>query len=169
MSDNDPLKKYWQNRAAGQSPIPKPASPMIPTRGLDGEINLGQMLQQRMMNQMTSSPTTNVVQLRPGAPLYRKLNTQGFMEGHTNLVVYLGPSSVEHQNKQFENKGVKSCVLVENQSALIDLSETSSTQQNKVNLVEIAAPFIGTFFVLEQYIIRSTTERNSSNSSLLTG
>jgi hypothetical protein len=166
MSD-DPLKKYWQNRAAGQSPIPNSQrQPMMPVRNPDGELNVGQMLQQRILNQMTSSPT-NIVQIKDNAPLYRKLNTQGFMEGYTNIVVYLGNSSFEHQNKQFENKGVKSCMLVENQQALVDLSETSS--QNKMNLVEISAPFVGTFFIPEQYIIRSTSQRNSSNPSLLKG
>lgn len=143
-----------------------PTTTVVPNRSTNGEVDLSNILMQRIasgqtvsgpkpqMNMNTNSPTT--CKLVGSAKLYRQIQTNNFGNSQP-MVVYVGTlNEVAPRAQEFELKGKYNCILVEGQQT-IDLSNQSNLKT--AHLVCVSAPLAGTFFVLESDV----SGRPSSN------
>lgn len=169
---------YWKKRAEDM-PHFTPAHtdqqniqlPNVPQPPNGGEIDLTARLQQRLQQQPQmnppvqnrdmphySGPTANVCMVRENITAYRQVQSQSF-GSTTPLVIGIGPLNGV-AGKQFENKGLVSCYLVDNMQT-IDLAEMSEHPERMIRLVQISAPFIGTLLVPESAIVSSTSNQGA--------
>lgn len=158
MTD-DPMKKYWDQRRAQaanqQQPHQghpnfgsRPNGPAIPQ---DGDIT--NMLIKRVadaaMNQQSS--TTAVVDLIEGYPYY--VAVENSFGGTQPIIRKAGVISGNTSRNVQLKKEVTGILINENQ-AIIDLAKPDSNQ--KISLMEISVPFIGSFLVPKESIVRKS-------------
>jgi len=166
-------KQYWQNRQAQGTGVPQQPAP-TPVRqphvGGSGDIDLTQMLAQRLMSQQATvgigfgnhamPPQHQGVQQRV---CFLKEGTQGYRIVSSDfgtdipLVISSGPIT-GITGRQFENKGLKRCFLVDSHSSMvgasIDLSKMNESPEKFIHLVQVSAPFLGTVLVPESCVVK---------------
>lgn len=171
-------KQYWANRqaqATGQSqqhqqqPVQRPQQAIGTS---SGDIDLTQMLAQRLMNQQQppgfgfgnqqipqhhghSQSEQRVCFIKEGTQGYRIVSSDFGSE--VPLVISSGPITGV-VGRQFENKGLKRCFLVDAHSSMvgasIDLSKMNESPEKFLNLVQVSAPLLGIVLVPESCIVK---------------
>ena len=179
---------YWKKRAAElphfdaahtnqnvRVPEIPQAAPQVPQ---SGDIDLTAVLQQRLQQQQHMGPTpsadmghyqgppVNVCMVRENVEAYRQIQSQSFGTT-TPLVIKVGPLNGVG-GREFENKGLVKCYLVDNMQT-IDLAEMSEHPERMIRLVQISAPFIGTLLVPEHAIVNANRPGGNGGPGLLQG
>jgi len=155
-------KKYILNRQQGQGALAG-QTPQQPINQIDSSGYL-----KPLTTPLPKKPS-NTCSIRAGALLYRPIN-QEF--GNTAiLVVPVGPAPQDFTLKQFEYKeSNKTCYLVENQSAVIDMGKLDQNEQKTLSLIEVSSPFVGRFLVHESNIVYNLEYvKDSDKRSILRG
>jgi len=184
-------RKYWADRAAKlphykpahelqggqQNTFQQPARAPAPQNN-GGIVDITSALQQRLMQQGIPSvfgqqqPSTisgRVCFVKEGFQAYRMLPTDGF-GSTTPLVIPIGPVSGMN-GKQFERSELKRCFVVDNTAvnSKVDLSEMSNHPEKFMNLVQVSAPFAGSFLVPESAIVPFNQQSSSNSNKILKG
>ena len=177
--------EYWKKRAAelehfapAHTQMPNIQAPTLPRApqapSQQGDIDVTAMMQQRLQQQHMSrppdmghyqAPPANTCMVRENVQAYRAIDAQGFGTT-TPLVINVGPLN-GIAGREFENKGLVQCYLVDNMKS-IDLSEMSEHPERMIRLVQISAPFIGNLLVPESAIV-NTTGPSGGGQQLLRG
>lgn len=180
-------KKYWATRQAqaqGQ-PVQQQVHHQPSVNPGGGELDLTQMLAQRIMNQqgptgigfgapMHHPPTQagnpvhqRVCFLKEGTHAYRMVSSDFGTE--IPLVIASGPIT-GITGRQFENKGKKRCYLVDSHSGMvgasIDLSKMNESPEKFITLVQVSAPLLGSVLVPEHSVIAFSTPEQNKNTLL---
>lgn len=170
-------KQYWANRQAQgtgmpqhqQQPMQRPQQPIAG----NGDIDLTQLLAQRLMNQqgspgfgfgnqqvpqhqsVGSQMEQRVCFLKEGTCGYRIVSSDFGTD--IPLVISSGPITGV-VGRQFENKGLKRCYLVDSHSSMvgasIDLSKMNESPEKFIHLVQVSAPLLGTVLVPENCVVK---------------
>jgi len=158
----DPMAKYWAQRAAQVQQNKQPAQQNQHNRAnpLNREIDATNMIQQRaMMGAAMQQPTNSqVVYLREGAKYYRQVQNESGFGTTTPLIRSMGPLS-NVGAKEFSVIGEIKGYCVDDLPR-IDLSKINEEPARMITLVRVRAPFAGDILIEERNIIRS----NSANS-----
>ncbi len=158
----DPMAKYWANRAAQIGQQNQRPTQQIPCVPLNREIDATSIMQQRAMmghavNQQQSS-TTQVVYLREGAKYYRQIQNESGFGTTTPLIRSMGPLS-NVGAKEFSVKGEIKGYCVDDLPR-IDLSKMNEEPARMITLIRVSAPFAGDILIEEKNIIRSHADRS---------
>lgn len=98
--------------------------------------------------QNSHSQTSQMVMVQEGAVYYRSIQNDGF--GTTMPMVRNCGPIVGVTGKEFQYKRDTHCYLIDNMN-VVDLSEINPNKM--LNLVEVSAPFLGSFLVEKSSII----------------
>lgn len=183
---SDDLKKYWDSRrkAAEQAPHHRPAHetqgvrmPNMPDFGRgpngpapqQGDRDISGMLQQRLQNQMVQNQmgggASAVADLQEGLPYYTSVENS--FGGTTPLIrtagVIRGATAKGVQIKR-EVRGY----LIDGMAS-VDMSQMKHRPDLMVTLVEVAVPFMGTFLVPKEAVMRRDAGPMGDGRSLLKG
>lgn len=172
MSDKD-LEAFLDNIPG----LPKP-TPSRQNRGDVGEIDVGNLLQQRIMQKAMQQqgqgmgvpvppgaygqpqvPSQQMVYLKEGFQYYKAVPAQ---ESPVPIAMLAGPIAGS-VGKEFINKGPRQYYVVENHSP-IDLANPDYSKMKMLYAVE--APWIGTILVPESALIK---QNGDTGRSLLKG
>lgn len=181
-------RKYWADKAAklphykpahelqgGQNTFQQGPRANVP-QGNGGVVDITAALQQRIaqqgipgFGQQPSAISAKVCFVKEGFQAYRMLPTDGF--GSTvPLVIPIGQVS-GMAGKQFERTELKRCFVVDNSAinSKVDLSEMSNHPEKFMNLVQVSAPFAGSFLVAESAIVPFNQQQGSNSNKILKG
>lgn len=184
-------KKYWADKAAklphykaahemgAQNNFQQPHRANSLPQNNGGMVDVTAALQQRLMqqgisglvnNQPTSGISDRVCFVKEGFQAYRMIPTDGFGTT-TPLVIPIGPVA-GMAGKQFERSEIKRCFVVDNSAinSKVDLSEMSNHPEKFLSLVQVSAPFAGSFLVAESAIVPfNQTQGTSQGNKILKG
>lgn len=158
----DPMAKYWANRAAQIGQQNQRPAPQAPHNPMGREIDATNIMQQRammgaVMNQQQSS-NSQVVYLREGAKYYRQIQNESGFGTTTPLIRSMGPLS-NVGAKEFSVKGEIKGYCVDDLPR-IDLSKMNEEPARMITLIRVSAPFAGDILIEEKNIIRSNAGRS---------
>ncbi len=153
----DPMAKYWANRAAQVSQQQQNQRPTSqhPHSNPGREVDLSNMIQQRaMMGGLMQQPSNSqIVYLREGAKYYRQIQNESGYGTTTPLLRSMGPLANVNA-KEFSIMGEIRGYCVDDLPR-IDLSKMNEEPARMLTLVRVRAPFAGDILVEEKNIIRS--------------
>lgn len=164
--------KYIQNRQAGQNVLgPVTQTPPNFSRPANGpapqEFDITDKLQQRVMQRagQGASGGAGAADLVEGLHYYTRLQTEAF--GHTVALfktagIINGPTS-----KGVQVKGEVSGYVIDNMNS-VDMSKITENAE-KVVLVEVQVPFLGTFLVPKEAVINRGSGPMGDGRTLLKG
>jgi len=158
----DPMAKYWANRAAQVQQNQRPAqqSPHSRPNPMGREIDATNMIQQRAMMNAIQPDTGNsqIVYLREGAKYYRQIQNESGFGTTTPLIRSMGPLA-NVGAKEFSIKGEIKGYCVDDLPR-IDLSKMNEEPARMLTLIRVSAPFAGDILIEEKNIIRHNSGRN---------
>lgn len=160
-NDNDPMAKYWANRATQMGQQNQRPTQQAPHNHMGREIDATNIMQQRammgaVMNQQQSS-NSQIVYLREGAKYYRQIQNESGFGTTTPLIRSMGPLS-NVGAKEFSVKGEIKGYCVDDLPR-IDLSKMNEEPARMLTLIRVSAPFAGDILIEEKNIIRSNAGR----------
>lgn len=187
---NDPLKKYWEKRAA-ELPHHAPAHelrgkmpeiPDMPSQGIPqqnwADRDVTSQLQQRVAQkaamgggmgfgaQQAPSSGKQVVDLLEGYAYYTIL--QGTTYGNTVTLAKTGGIIGGVSSKGVTIEGEKRCLVVDNMKT-VDIGSITEKSDKFVNLIEVTVPLRGTFLVQREAIANRHTVSLGNGRQLLKG
>ena len=172
--------KYIQNRQTGKIPMASPISnspnfsqpPNGPAPRVENGtgIDVTDILKQRLMQGVVSSQGRqnggSSADLVEGMPYYTRIQSDNF--GHTAPLfkqagIINGPTS-----RGVVVKGELAGYIIDNIRGAVDMAKIADSG-DKISLVEISVPFLGTFMVQREAVINKTSGPLSDGRKILKG
>jgi len=169
--------KYIQNRQAGQVPVAKPVPnapnfsrpPNGPAPRTENNLDITDILKQRLMQGAVSTQMGGrggPADLVEGMPYYTRIQSDNF--GHTALLfkqagIINGPTS-----KGVQIKGELAGYIIDNIRGAVDMAKITDSG-DKISLVEISVPFLGTFMVQREAVINRNSGPMGDGRRILKG
>lgn len=175
MSQDDPLKKYWEKRAqelphykpahetqgikpsnTSFSQYSQPAPFNTSNRDIDISAQLRQRISQKGIESQFQAAGERRYDLVEGYKYYTVLKSENF--GHTFIIAKTGGIIGGNSSKGVIVKEERRCIIVDEINVL-DFSKINENSKEIVTLVEISVPLVGTFLVKKEAI--SNFNRNT--------
>lgn len=167
--------KYIQNRQTGKipmaNPIPNGTNFSRPPNGPAPrqDIDVTDLLKQRLMQGVVSSQggqRGGTADLVEGMPYYTRIQSDNF--GHTAPLfkqagIINGPTS-----RGVQVKGELAGYIIDNIRGAVDMAKIADSG-DKISLVEISVPFLGTFMVQREAVINKNSGPLGDGRRILNG